>query len=285
MLLADQGADVLRIHRVESVERGRDPGGIPVIDRNRRSVGVDLKQPAASRPSCGSSSRPTRSSRVPAGVTERLGVGPEPCLARNPRLVYARMTGWGQDAPSPRPPGTTSTTSRSPARSRTSDAPAPSRRRAERGGDFGGGGMLLAVRVVLRCRSRRTRRVRARSSNAAMVDGTATLMSMMWGLRALGAFDEEARGATSSTPAPRSTTPTNAPTARSSRWGPSSRSSTPSLLAKTGLDREGASRPDGPRRMAAPARAVHRAVQDQEPRRLVRVARGQRRVLRAGADH
>ena len=61
MLLADQGADVLRIHRVESVERGRDPGGIPVIDRNRRSVGVDLKQPAGSRRCCASSSPPTRS--------------------------------------------------------------------------------------------------------------------------------------------------------------------------------------------------------------------------------
>jgi len=195
MLLADQGADVLRIHRVESVERGRDPGGIPVIDRNRRSVGVDLKQPQGvetvlrlveSADALLEGFRP--------GVTERLGVGPEPCLARNPALVYARMTGWGQDGPLAQAAG------------HDIDYIAVAGALAHFGragqkptaplnvvGDFGGGGMLLAFGVVCAV-------IEARASghgqvvDAAMVDGTATLMSMMWGLRQLGAFDEQARG-------------------------------------------------------------------------------------------
>ena len=100
MMLADLGADVVRMHRVESVERGFDPGGVPVLDRNRRSVGVDLKHPdgvetvlrlVESADALLEGFRP--------GVTERLGVGPDVCLARNRRLVYGRMTGWGQDGP------------------------------------------------------------------------------------------------------------------------------------------------------------------------------------------
>ena len=81
---------------------------------------------------------------------ERLGLGPDVCLARNPKLVFGRMTGWGQDGPvRRRRPGTTSTTSRWPARSPTSAAPA-SRPTPPLNlvGDFGGGGMLLAFGVV-----------------------------------------------------------------------------------------------------------------------------------------
>ncbi len=195
MLLADQGADVLRVHRVESVERGRDPGGIPVIDRNRRSVGVDLKQARGvetvlrlveQADALLEGYRP--------GVTERLGVGPEPCLARNPRLVYARMTGWGQDGPLAQAAG------HDIDYIAVAGALAHFGRAGEKPtaplnvvGDFGGGGMLLAFGVVCGV-------VEARVSghgqvvDAAMVDGTATLMSMMWGLRQLGAFDEQARG-------------------------------------------------------------------------------------------
>ena len=195
MLLADLGADVLRVHRVESVERGFDPGGVPVLDRNRRSVGVDLKSPEGvetvlrlveSADALIEGFRP--------GVTERLGVGPEPCQVRNPRLVYGRMTGWGQDGPMAQAAGHDinyiALAGALAHFGRAGDKPTPPINLI---GDFGGGGMLLAFGVVCGV-------LEARGSgqgqvvDAAMVDGAAILMSMIWGLRHLGAFDENHRG-------------------------------------------------------------------------------------------
>ena len=93
MLLADMGAEVLRLDR---------PGGAAydVLDRGRRSVTLDLKKPGAADVVL----RLVEAADVLVegfrpGVAERLGVGPDACLERNPRLVYARMTGWGQDGP------------------------------------------------------------------------------------------------------------------------------------------------------------------------------------------
>jgi alpha-methylacyl-CoA racemase len=195
MLLADMGADVLRIHRVESVERGFDPGGVPVLDRNRRSVGVDLKHPdgvetvlrlVESADALLEGFRP--------GVTERLGVGPEVCLARNPRLVYGRMTGWGQDGPMAQSAGHDidyiALAGALAHFGREGAKPTPPLNMV---GDFGGGGMFLAFGIVCGV-------LEARSSgqgqvvDAAMIDGSAVLMSMMWGLRHLGAFDEDHHG-------------------------------------------------------------------------------------------
>jgi len=102
MMLADMGADVLRIDRAERVVRD-EHGGPPPLDflsRGRRSVGLDLKRPEGvdlllklveSADVLVEGFRP--------GVMERLGVGPEVCLARNPRIVFGRMTGWGQQGP------------------------------------------------------------------------------------------------------------------------------------------------------------------------------------------
>ncbi|HEV2309651.1 MAG TPA: CaiB/BaiF CoA-transferase family protein [Acidimicrobiia bacterium] len=195
MMLADLGADVLRIHRVESVEHGFDPGGVPVLDRNRRSVGVDLKRPEGvetvlrlveSADALLEGYRP--------GVTERLGVGPDPCLARNPRLVYGRMTGWGQAGPMAHTAGHDidyiALAGALAHFGRAGEKPTPPLNMV---GDFGGGGMLLAFGIVCGV-------IEARSSgqgqvvDAAMVDGSALLMAMMWGLRSLGAFDEANRG-------------------------------------------------------------------------------------------
>jgi len=195
MMLADLGADVLRVHRIESVEHGFDPGGVPVLDRNRRSVGVDLKHAQGvetvlrlveSADALLEGFRP--------GVTERLGVGPDACLARNPRLVYGRMTGWGQDGPMAHTAGHDidyiALAGALAHFGRAGDKPTPPLNMV---GDFGGGGMLLALGVVCGI-------VEARSSgqgqvvDAAMVDGSALLMAMMWGLRSLGAFDEANRG-------------------------------------------------------------------------------------------
>ena len=101
MMLADMGADVIRVDRAGAV-RGGDPDSPPLdtLTRNRRSIGVDLKNPdgveavlkmVESADGLIEGFRP--------GVTERMGLGPEDCAARNPKLVYGRMTGWGQDGP------------------------------------------------------------------------------------------------------------------------------------------------------------------------------------------
>jgi alpha-methylacyl-CoA racemase len=195
MLLADMGADVVRVHRTQSVEAGFDPGGVPVLDRNRRSIGVDLKHPdgvetvlrlVESADALLEGFRP--------GVTERLGLGPDDCLARNPRLVYGRMTGWGQDGPMANAAGHDinyiALAGALAHFGREGQKPTPPINLI---GDFGGGGMFLAFGTVcglLEARTSGTGQV----VDAAMIDGAAVLMSMIWGFRVLGAFDEEHRG-------------------------------------------------------------------------------------------
>ena len=97
MMLADMGADVIRIDRLTPGFLG---GGGTIIDRGRRTIALDLKQPGAA----GIVLRLLDKAHAllegfRPGVMERLGLGPDECLARNPRLVYGRMTGWGQDGP------------------------------------------------------------------------------------------------------------------------------------------------------------------------------------------
>jgi len=195
MLLADMGADVVRVHRTESVAKGFDPGGVPVLDRNRRSIGADLKHAdgietvlrlVESADALIEGFRP--------GVTERLGIGPDECRARNPRLVYGRMTGWGQDGPMANAAGHDinyiALAGALAHFGREGQLPTPPINLI---GDFGGGGMFLAFGTVCGI-------LEARASgegqvvDAAMIDGASTLMSMIWGFRVLGAFDEEARG-------------------------------------------------------------------------------------------
>ena len=115
MVLADLGADVLRIDRPDRSGRQQLPPVDP-LSRSRRSIRLDLKNPAgmdillrlaAESDVLVEAFRP--------GVAERLGFGPDVCAERNPRLIYARMTGWGRTARSPRRPATISTTSRCPA--------------------------------------------------------------------------------------------------------------------------------------------------------------------------
>src|SRR4051812_60870 len=196
MLLADMGAEVLRIDRAQNVSGG-DPASPPqdVLNRGRRSIGVDLKQAdgvetvlrmVEQADALIEGFRP--------GVAERLGIGPETCRARNPKLVYGRMTGWGQDGPYAQAAGHDinyiSLAGALAHFGRAGGKPTPPMNVV---GDFGGGGMLLAFGVACAL-------LEARSSgegqvvDAAMVDGSATLMAMAWGLRALGAFDEEHLG-------------------------------------------------------------------------------------------
>jgi len=191
MMLADMGADVIRLERPTGA-RGVDAVPANVLNRGRRSVGIDLKHPDAveltlrlveEADALIEGFRP--------GVAERLGIGPDACLARNPRLVYGRMTGWGQDGPyAPMAGHDINYIALAGALAhfgRPGETPVPPINMV---GDFGGGGMLMAFGVVCGL-------LEAKSSgqgqvvDAAMVDGSAVLMAMVHGMRAMGLWDIE----------------------------------------------------------------------------------------------
>lgn len=188
MMLADLGAEVLRVDRADAAPTsGPDP-----LLRGRRSVGVDLKQPAgvdavlrlaAQADVLVEGFRP--------GVMERLGLGPEVCLELNPRLVYGRMTGWGQSGPlAPRAGHDINYIGLAGALEpigRQGERPVPPLNLV---GDFGGGGMLLAV-GVLAALHERTTSGRGQVVDAAMVDGAGLLTASLHGLRAAGLWDGE----------------------------------------------------------------------------------------------
>jgi alpha-methylacyl-CoA racemase len=195
MMLADMGAEVVRIHRVDAVERGADPFASPVMDRARRSVGLDLKAPAGVE--CAlrlASVADVVLEGFRPGVVERMGVGPDECLASNPKLVYGRMTGWGQDGPLAQTPGhDIDYIAIAGVLAHIGRRDAPPTPPLNLIGDFGGGGMLLAFGVM--CALFEAQRSGAgQVVDAAMVDGAALLMAMIWGHKALGRWVDE-RGA------------------------------------------------------------------------------------------
>ena len=192
MMLADMGADIVRLHRAEVVERGIDPSGIPVLDRGRRSVGVDLKHPDAVECVLRLTDRADAVLEgFRPGVVERLGIGPEPCLTRNPRLVYGRMTGWGQDGPLAHAAGhDINYIALAGVLAHIGRRDAPPTPPLNLVADFGGGGMLLAFGVM--CGLFESQRSGlGQVVDAAMVDGAAILMAMMWGMQAIGRFGGE----------------------------------------------------------------------------------------------
>jgi alpha-methylacyl-CoA racemase len=190
MLLADLGADVVRVDR---------PGTARafgtwhrVLDRGRRSVALDLKNPAA----VDALLRLVEGADVLVegyrpGVAERLGVGPAACLARNPRLVYGRMTGWGQDGPLAQQPGHDinylALTGALDAIGRPGGPPAVPLNLL---GDFAGGGLPLAF-GILAALQERGRSGRGQVVDTAIVDGTAALLGMLAGMTAAGEWEPE----------------------------------------------------------------------------------------------
>ncbi|HVM07394.1 MAG TPA: CaiB/BaiF CoA-transferase family protein [Acidimicrobiales bacterium] len=193
MLLADMGADVLRVDRAQAV-RGGDPERPPtdVLNRGRRSIGVDLKNPdgvetvlklVEKADALIEGFRP--------GVAERLGIGPDDCLARNPKLVYGRMTGWGQDGPMASAAGHDinyiALAGALEPIGRAGQPPTPPLNLV---GDFGGGGMFLAFGVACALLEA-SRSGQGQVVDAAMVDGAAVLMSMFHGFRAMGMWTDE----------------------------------------------------------------------------------------------
>lgn len=191
MVLSDLGADVVRVDRCSQVQPDAPAPVTDVLGRGKRSIAVDLKTDAG-RELLLRLVEPVDAliEGFRPGVTERLGLGPGPCLARNPRLVYGRMTGWGQDGPLAGAAGhdidyiaLSGTLSLF---GRRGERPVPP---ANLVGDFGGGGMLLALGVVSAVLEA-TRSGRGQVVDAAMVDGAALLASMIWGFRGAGAWGE-----------------------------------------------------------------------------------------------
>ncbi len=193
MMLADMGADVIRIDRVPSVGCGAPTGPSPdLLLRGRRSVAVDLKHPEGIEAVLGLVARAHGLIEgFRPGVAERLGLGPEPCLARNPALVYGRMTGWGQDGPLAQVAGHDinyiALSGALGAIGRAGEPPVPP---VNLLGDFGGGGMLVAFGLVCGLLEA-ARSGRGQVIDAAMVDGAALLTTMLHGLRAMGLWQDE----------------------------------------------------------------------------------------------
>ena len=193
MLLAEAGADVLRLERPGAPSQ---PQGAShdLLNRSRPSVAIDLKRPEAASFVLELASRAdVLVEGFRPGVVERLGIGPEECWARNARLVYGRMTGWGQDGPLAARAGHDidyiAVAGALWPIGREGDAPVPPLNLL---GDFGGGGMLLAFGVVAALLEAQ-RSGTGQIVDAAMVDGAASLTTMlhdMW----LGGAWKPARG-------------------------------------------------------------------------------------------
>lgn len=183
MILADMGADVVRIDR----PGGIDTGSHRILLRGRRSLVLDLRDKRAREIVHDlSASSDVLLEGFRPGVMERLGLGPEELLARQPRLVYGRMTGWGQDGPLARTAGHDinyiAVAGALEPLAGTDLAPTPPHNML---GDFGGGGMLLVggiLAAVLHARESGVGQV----VDAAILDGTALLTSMLHSMRAQG---------------------------------------------------------------------------------------------------
>ncbi|MER6282130.1 CaiB/BaiF CoA-transferase family protein [Streptomyces sp900105245] len=190
MLLADLGADVVRVDRPGGQGLGIDPA-YDITNRNKRSVLVDLKAPDG----------PARVLDLAAradvliegyrpGVAERLGVGPADCHARNPRLVYGRMTGWGQDGPLAQRAGHDvayiAVTGTLGMIGRPDEPPAVP---ANLLGDYAGGSLYLVVGVLAALHHARATGA-GQVVDAAIVDGTAHLSAMIHGMLAAGGWQD-----------------------------------------------------------------------------------------------
>ncbi|MFF3425584.1 CaiB/BaiF CoA transferase family protein [Streptomyces sp. NPDC002602] len=195
MVLADLGADVVRVDRPGGGGLAVDPA-YDITNRNKRSVLLDLK----------SAEGPARVLDLVEradvliegfrpGVAERLGVGPDACLARNPRLVYGRMTGWGQDGPLAHTAGhDIAYIAVTGALGMIGNPGEPPAVPANLVGDYAGGSLYLVIGILAALRHAGTPDGTGQVVDAAIVDGTAHLTSMIHGMMAAGGWQDR-RGA------------------------------------------------------------------------------------------
>ncbi|HSR10424.1 MAG TPA: CaiB/BaiF CoA-transferase family protein [Thermodesulfobacteriota bacterium] len=193
MLLSDMGAEVVRVDRVQPSGLGiAVPARFDVLGRGRRSIAIDLQKKQGAETllrMAGKADALVEGFRP--GVMERLGIGPDACLARNPKLVYGRMTGWGQEGPLAQAAGHDinyiSLVGALHSIGRAGGPPVPPLNLV---GDYGGGGVYLAFGVVCALLEA-SKSGRGQVVDAAMVDGAASLMTMFYALKAMGVWNEK----------------------------------------------------------------------------------------------
>ena len=188
MMLADHGAEVIRIDRPGGMVFPADP-----LTRSRKSISLDMKNPEAvaiARELCKTADGIIEGLRP--GVMERLGLGPDVLIGDNPRLVYGRMTGWGQYGPYAQAAGHDinyiSLSGVLHTVGRAGEKPVPP---VNYIGDFGGGGMMLAFGMVAALLSAKSTG-KGQVIDCAMTDGSAVLSAMTWGFKAMGVWKDEA---------------------------------------------------------------------------------------------
>jgi len=193
MLLADMGAEVIRIDRAGRGDvSGLEGTRFDVLGRGRRSVALNLKRPGGTEAALALIAQAgVLIEGFRPGVMERMGLGPEVCLGNNPRLVYGRMTGWGQQGPMAQAAGHDinyiALSGVLNAIGRHGEPPVPPINLV---GDFGGGGMLLAFGLL--CALLEARQSgRGQVVDAAMTEGSALLAACLWGYKAGGLWSNE----------------------------------------------------------------------------------------------
>jgi alpha-methylacyl-CoA racemase len=192
MLLADMGAEVLRIDRAEDAALGISlEAKYSLLSRGRKSVAIDLKRPegvAAAMKLIEKADALLEGFRPK--VMERLGLGPDECLKRNPRLIYGRMTGWGQEGPLAHAAGHDinyiALSGVLASIGRKGEAPVPPLNLV---GDFGGGGLYLALGVVAGLLEAQ-KSGKGQVVDSAMVDGAASLLTAIYGMHASGMWSK-----------------------------------------------------------------------------------------------
>ena len=192
MLLADLGADVVRVDRAGGGVRLFGDTRLDLLNRGKRSIAVDLKHPRGPEVVLALVERAqVLIEGFRPGVAERLGIGPEQAHAHNPALVYGRMTGWGQEGPLSRSAGhDINYIALAGALGPIGRADGPPQVPVTFVGDFGGGALYLVVGVLAALREAE-RTGRGQVVDAAIVDGAAHLTTMLWGLAAMGLWSDE----------------------------------------------------------------------------------------------
>ncbi len=196
MLLADMGAEIVRVERLSKVELGVSmPGKYGLMNRSRRSIAIDLKQAQGREvvlQLCAGADALFEGFRP--GVMERLGLGPQECMRRNERLVYGRMTGWGQEGPlaerAGHDPNYIGIAGVLACIGKKDEAPTYPLNLI---GDFGGGALYLAM-GLLAAMLEAAKSGKGQVVDAAMVDGAASMMTVFYGLLAAGIWKEQRGG-------------------------------------------------------------------------------------------